>query len=77
MIQHTREFQANASTQTWNLNAGHVTAVFTGDRVITAPTHTHQVSADMPPQRPDRDNNGEDNIPGHQPGRRLQNQLPT
>ena len=76
MIQHTREFQANASILTWNLSAGHVTAVYTDERVTTTPTPIHQVSVDMPPQRPDRDSNGEDSIPDHQPGRQLQNQLP-
>ena len=76
MIQHTREFQANANILMWNLSAGHVKAVYTGERVTTTPTLTHQVSVDMPPQRPDRDSNGEDSIPDHQPGRQLQNQLP-
>ena len=77
MIQHIREFQANASTQMWNLKDGHATAVFIGERVITALTHTPQESADTPPQRPDRDSNGEDNIQGHQPGKRRRSQPPT
>ena len=54
MIQHTREFQANASIQTWNLSAGHGTAVLQGDRVITELTLIHLVSAGMPLQRPER-----------------------